>query len=315
ERTRAIVVVHLFGHPADMDALLALARPHDIRVIEDAAQAPGVYYRGRAVGTIGDIGGFSLNYHKHIHTGEGGMLVTNDDTLAWRARLIRNHGENAIEDPDGFEAVNSFGGNYRLTELQAAIGIEQLKRLDGYLNSRTALAAHLRRRLEGLPGLTPAAMPEPGSTHAYYSFPIHYNSARAGLSRAAFVRAVRAELPASQGVEGIPLFEGYVRPLYLSRLYQNHLGMGRHGFPFSWRSNVRYEYAPGLCPVAERLYERELLLTPLVREPLIECDLDALADACEKVLTHAAQIRDSDNTDQHAAVLTPLAAINDATQV
>src|SRR5690606_15369733 len=97
ERTKAIIVVHLFGGSADMDAIMEIARPRGIKVIEDAAQAPGVYYKGRPVGAIGDIGGFSLNYHKHIHAGEGGLLVTNDDELAIRSQLIRNHGENALD--------------------------------------------------------------------------------------------------------------------------------------------------------------------------------------------------------------------------
>src|SRR5262245_8466773 len=95
-RTKAILVVHLFGRAAPMNEIVALARRHRLKVIEDAAQAPGALQDGRPVGALGDIGVFSLNYHKHIHTGEGGVIVTDDDELAERSRMIRNHGENVI---------------------------------------------------------------------------------------------------------------------------------------------------------------------------------------------------------------------------
>ena len=95
-RTKAIIVVHLFGHPADMGPIMALAKANDIAVIEDAAQAPFAYYNGQIVGSIGDIGVFSLNYHKHIHTGEGGIVTTNDSVLAERVSLIRNHAEAVV---------------------------------------------------------------------------------------------------------------------------------------------------------------------------------------------------------------------------
>jgi perosamine synthetase len=127
-RTKAIIVVHLFGGIANMDEILRIASKHNIKVIEDAAQAPGIKYHGKPVGALGDIGGFSLNYHKHIHTGEGGMLATNNDEIAEMARAIRNHGENIIESKGSDNFSNLVGGNFRLTEIQAAIGIQQLKK-------------------------------------------------------------------------------------------------------------------------------------------------------------------------------------------
>ena len=122
-RTKAIIVVHIFGYASKMDEIMALAKKYKLKVIEDAAQAPGVIYRGKPVGTIGDIGGFSLNFHKHIHTGEGGLLVTDSDDLALRSQLIRNHGENATEALNVNDISNTIGSNYRFTELQAAIEI------------------------------------------------------------------------------------------------------------------------------------------------------------------------------------------------
>jgi dTDP-4-amino-4,6-dideoxygalactose transaminase len=289
-RTRAIIVVHLFGGPADMDAIRALAAPRGIRVIEDAAQAPGVHYKGTPVGALQDIGGFSLNYHKHIHTGEGGMLVTNRDDLAARCQRIRNHGENVAAGLD--DLSNVIGSNYRLTELQAAIGIEQLKKLDGYLAHRAVLAEFLSGKLRALPGLTPPVVPA-GCSHAFYVYPLRYDEAALGIPRALLARAVNAELPAPATWECTPLTEGYVEPLYLNPIYQRRIAIGRHGFPFTANPGVTYEYPRGLCPVTERMYEREMLLSPLVREPLTADDLLDLARAFEKVVDNADRLRDA----------------------
>lgn len=307
-RTRAVVVVHLLGHPARMDAITAIAARHGIAVIEDAAQAPGVRYRGRPVGTIGDVGGFSLNFHKHIHCGEGGVLVTDDEHLARACQLIRNHGENALEDDDFDRFVNVVGGNYRLTELQAAIGLTQLARLEGYLTTRQTLADHLGGRIGSRDGLTVAELEE-GSTHAYYAYAIRYEAEVVGLSRGLFVRAVAAELPGAGGLESIPLLEGYVKPLYLTSIYQRQRALGP--YPFAYNPDITYDYSEGLCPVAERMYSDELVLCPLVREPLTPDDMEDLADAIEKVLDHAAAIQaGAAHLDAGEGVYTPIDAAN-----
>jgi len=150
-RTRAIMVVHIFGQTAEMEAIMVLARKHNLKVIEDGAQSPGVKYKGKSICGFGDVGGFSLNYHKHIHTGEGGMLVTNDDQVALRCQLIRNHGENLVEVQPIEDLTNILGANYRLTELQAAIGIAQLDRLDGYVAHRQRLANYFGMQLPRFP--------------------------------------------------------------------------------------------------------------------------------------------------------------------
>jgi len=291
-RTKAIVVVHLFGQAADMDPILAIAHKHRLRVIEDAAQAPGVQYKGRPVGAIGDIGCFSLNYHKHIHTGEGGLIVTRDEKLAHRCRLIRNHAENVVDDLPAAELGNLMGANYRLTELQAAVGEAQLDRLDGYLAHRQRLVRHFERRLERIPGLT-AAKTGDGCGHAYYVYPLKYDAKATGISRKRFAEAVNGELPKPGTWEQGGLFEGYVRPLYLAPLYRHKKAMGSRGFPWSLHPDVKYDYREGLCPVVEDLYKRTLLLTPLIREPLSERDIDDFADAIEKVIDNAAQLRDA----------------------
>ncbi|MDV7397951.1 DegT/DnrJ/EryC1/StrS family aminotransferase, partial [Arthrospira platensis SPKY1] len=116
--------IDIFGHSADMDALMEIATRYNLKVISDTAQAPGAYYKGKYAGTLAHIGGYSLNYHKHIHTGEGGILVTNDDDLAERLHLIRNHAEAVVGNKGVTNLANMIGYNFRLGEIECAIGIE-----------------------------------------------------------------------------------------------------------------------------------------------------------------------------------------------
>jgi perosamine synthetase len=288
-RTKAIMVVHIFGQTAEMEAIMALARKHNLKVMEDGAQSPGVKYKGTPICGFGDIGGFSLNYHKHIHTGEGGMLVTNDDQVALRCQLIRNHGENLVEVHPLEDLTNMLGSNYRLTELQAAIGVAQLDRLDGYVAHRQRLAAHFGKQLAGIPGLSPAKVAD-GAEHAYYLYPVRYDASVTGIARKAFVQAVNAELPLVKVWEQTGFIEGYIKPLYLAPLYQKKIAMGRAGFPWNVNAGVEYNYSKGICPVVERMYDQELIYTPLMREPLTESDIDDFVAAIKKVLDNPGEL-------------------------
>jgi dTDP-4-amino-4,6-dideoxygalactose transaminase len=289
-RTKAIIVVHIFGYPADMDAIMNIARKYNLKVIEDAAQAPGVFYRGKPVGAIGDIGGFSLNFHKHIHTGEGGLLVTNDEKIALRSQLIRNHGENATEAYGIDDISNTIGSNYRFTEIQAAIATEQFKKLKGFLAHRAQLAKYLDSRLADLPGLSIQKIEE-GSTHSYYMYPVKYDEQVLGIPRNLFLRAVAAELPKPKYWDTTPFAEGYVKPLYLNPVYQKQIAIGKKGFPFNFNPDVSYNYAKGICPVVERMYERELLLSPMIREGLNQPDINDFANAIEKVIINVDDLK------------------------
>lgn len=144
-RTKAIMPVHLYGHPADMDPIMELAHRHRLIVIEDAAEAHGAMYKGKRVGSIGHVGCFSFYGNKIITTGEGGMLTTNDDRLADQARLLRDHGMSRTRKY-WHEVV---GFNYRLTNLQAAVGVAQIERIEMILDQRAAIAAHYRELLHG----------------------------------------------------------------------------------------------------------------------------------------------------------------------
>ena len=282
--TRAIIVVDLFGHPADMDGIMALARERDLVVIEDAAQAPGARYRGRYAGTLADMGVFSLNYHKTIHCGEGGMVVTDDDSLAERLQLIRNHAEGVVKAKGVTNLVNMVGYNYRMTEIEAAIANEQLKKLEGLLVPRIKAADYLTKGLAEFPIITPPVV-RPDVRHAYYVYAMKYNQGGMdGVSRDLFVRTVNAE--------GIPLVQGYTEPIYLAPLYQERIAIGGKGFPFTYpgyRGHV--DYRKGICPVTERMFEHELMYTDICHANVKETDLDDFLCAIEKVFNHRKELK------------------------
>jgi perosamine synthetase len=276
DRTKAIVVVHVMGHPADMDGIMKLALKHKLKVIEDCAQAPGTEYKNKKVGTIGDIGVFSLNYHKHIHTGEGGVAVTNDAELDTRLRLIRNHAEAVVEDMGVHNLINMLGFNYRMTEIEAAIGIEQLKKLDWLIEKRIRLADYLTKKLSNIDGIVPPKVNE-AAKHVYYIYPIKFREDIVGISRDTFSKAVEAE--------GIPLYQGYAKPLYLQPIYQKKVVYGKKGCPFTcqyYGKNIVYR--KGLCPVTERMHYNELLYTNLCYPPLTYRDMDDIVRAIQKVV-------------------------------
>ena len=246
-KTKVIIAVNLFGHPAKLAELAELARAHSIALIEDNAQGPLASENDQYAGTIGDIGVFSLNYHKHIHTGEGGMCVTRDPELALRLQAIRNHAENIVSPAPIADPINMVGFNYRMTEMSAAVGIAQLERIDFEVSRRQNLAERLSEGVLGLEGLTPPVV-RPGCRHVYYEWVLKVDAKVLGVSRARFSAALAAE--------GFPHFAGYVRPLYMLPTFQKRIAFGRDGWPFTL-TNRRYE--EGLCPVAERMYEEEVL--------------------------------------------------------
>jgi perosamine synthetase len=165
-RTRAIIPVHLYGHPADLDPILAVARRHDVAVVEDAAEAHGALYKGRQVGGLGVIGAFSFYGNKIVTTGEGGMLTTSDDDLAARIRQLRDHGMSATRRY--WHPV--LGYNYRLTNLQAAVGVAQMEKIDAILERKQRLADAYAECLQDVPGVTlPPAEPWARSVHWLYS--------------------------------------------------------------------------------------------------------------------------------------------------
>ena len=204
-RTKAIVPVHIYGHPTDMDPLMALAEKHGIMVIEDAAEAHGAEYKGRRTGGLGHAAGFSFYGNKIITTGEGGMVTTNDRELAQLAWNLRDH---------AFSHERHFwhkfvGFNYRMTNLQAAVGLAQVEQLDGFVAARRRNAAEYNCRLHGIPGIrTPAEAP--WAKNVYWMYGIMVDEAAYGMGRDALRRVL-----ADHGIETRTFFiPMHCQPVY-----------------------------------------------------------------------------------------------------
>lgn len=286
-QTKAIVTTDIHGQASDMDAIMALAKKHNLKVVVDAAQSPGAKYKDDFAGTVGDIGIYSLNRHKNIQTGEGGIAVTNDDELALRMQLIRNHAEaltgSGIERFTPKSLVNMLGFNFRMTEVEAAIGIEQLKKLDTLNEHRLELTKYLEEKLLKYPAITLPKVRE-GCTHVYYMHMMKFDETIAGISRTKFIEAIRAE--------GITIWGGYMKPLYLEPLYQEKIAY-KGGYPF--KNNSAYDkdvdYSYGICPVAQRLYEKETIVNIYNYSPLTKSDMDDIANGFEKVFANIDELK------------------------
>lgn len=272
-RTKAIVVTNLFGLPANLPKIMKLARRYNLYVIEDNAQAPGAAIDGKQTATFGHLGIYSLNYHKVIHSGEGGIIVTDDENLAYRCQLVRNHGEAVVDDLNDFETV-VLGSNYRMTELHAAIGIEQLKKLDIFIKKRRILADRLTEGLEQVAGLKSAAVPK-GYQHSYYVYPIQFDQNIWGIHRNIFAMAMKEE--------GFPLGVGYQKPIYLLPIFQHKKVYNQTQFPFSLITDPVQTYQKGICPIVEEMFEQKLLIADVCREPYTEKDIDDFLTAINKI--------------------------------
>jgi len=267
--TQAIIPVHLFGYPADMDEIMKIAKKYKLKVIEDCAQAPGAVYKKRLVGTIGDCGIFSFTENKNITSGEGGMLITNNIKIANIAQLMRNHGEAIVAGQPRTYRSTILGWNYRMTELDAAVGIEQFKKLDKFNNTRIKLVNYVSKKLSDIDGLSfPKVLKN--MKHVYYVLPIKYNERKIGISRDLFIKALNAE--------GIPFGAGYVKPLYFTPIYHENR-------PIIYKFyKGKAKYNPGLCPIAEILHKKELILTMICRPTATLKDMDDVVRAVRKII-------------------------------
>lgn len=210
-RTKAIVPVHLGGHPADLDRLTDIGRRHGIPIVEDAAQAVGAAWNGRRVGAIGAIGTWSFQASKNLNSGEGGMITTDDSALATACESLHNCGR--AKDGVWYEHY-VLGGNFRMTEFQGAMLLTQLDRLPDQIRRREASAGILDAALAAIPGLRPARRDPRVDTHAYHLYLFRYDAAEfGGMDRDRFVDALRAE--------GIPANIGYPIPLNKQPLFVN----------------------------------------------------------------------------------------------
>ena len=274
-RTCAVLAVDIFGQSADMVRLREICDKHGLKLISDTAQAPGARYNGNFAGTLADIGGFSLNYHKHIHCGEGGILVTNNDNYAKRLRLIRNHAEAVVQSDDPAELSNMLGYNFRMGEIEAAIGSVQLGKLSNHVKSRAIVAEQFSKGLAPLKGLSGPKVAD-GCTHVYYVYGIVLDTKLIGVSRTKLVSALQSE-----GVPG--LISGY-QNLHLLPMFRNKIAYGVGGFPWnSQHCQSDVEYREGLCPVAEELHNSTFLGINLCMHEYSVLDVSQVIAAFHKV--------------------------------
>jgi dTDP-4-amino-4,6-dideoxygalactose transaminase len=266
-RTRAIIVVHLAGWPCDMDSILEFARAHHLKVIEDCAQAQGATYKGKPIGSLGDVSAFSFCQDKIMTTGgEGGMVVTDDQQWWERAWSLKDHGKSYEivyhqQHPPGFRWLHErFGTNWRLTEMQSALGRQMLGQLAGWIERRRLNAAILNECFATIPSLR-VTFPPPEYGHCYYKYYAFVRplALRSGWSRDRILAAVSAE--------GVPCFSGSCSEIYLEKAFSGEM-----------RPDER-------LPVARELGESSLMF--LVHPTLAERDMGDVATAVEKVMRTA----------------------------
>ncbi|MBX3228443.1 MAG: DegT/DnrJ/EryC1/StrS family aminotransferase [Labilithrix sp.] len=222
-KTKAIMPVHEFGLAADMDAILAIAKRHDIPVIEDGACATGTRYHGKHVGGFGKVGCFSFHPRKAITSGEGGMITTDDEAIATRLEVLRSHGASmsdlARHEKGGasfaLPEFDELGFNYRMTDIQAAIGVEQMKKLPWILSARQARAKRFNELLAGIPGLTLPRTPE-GYEHAFQSYVAIVEKSHEDRDRIALALQAKG-IATRQGTHAVHAL-GYYRAKYGTKI-------------------------------------------------------------------------------------------------
>lgn len=234
DKTKAIMPVHLAGITADMESLLDIAKDNNIYIIEDACQSHGAKYRGKKVGSIGDLGTFSFYPSKNMTTGEGGLITTNDDNLAEQCRLIRHHGE------PSWYVYNRLGWNYRMTEIQGAIGRVQLKKLDEYIEIRNNNANYLTEAVNKIKGIDPPFIPEYCKpAFNYWIGRIHPEII--GLDKPQFLE----KFPSGKVL--------YPKPLYKTKLFQEKVGYPK-GCPWSCPFyGKKIDYTTIKLPIVEKV--------------------------------------------------------------
>lgn len=249
DRTRAIIVTHLFGNPCDMRPILRLAADHNIPVIEDCAQSFLAQYEGRQVGTLGSIGCFSLQQGKHITTGEGGIVVTNDDALARRIFLFVNKawGYGDAQPDHYFLALN-----YRLSELQGAVAAAQLDKLEEIVKSRVAMAAYLTEKLSGLPGVeVPRVLPN--AMHTYWKFCLTVDAQVVPGGVVALGGRLKA-----RGIASAPRY--IQKPAFMCEVFQKQKTFGTSRYPFNLAREAATDYRAERFPGTYAALEAVLVL-------------------------------------------------------
>ena len=275
DKTKAILAIDIFGHPCDYDSLNKICEKYGLVLITDSAQAPGAFYKKKLTSTKSHIGGFSLNYHKHIHTGEGGILITDDETLYKKMILIRNHGEAVVGDMKFEDITNIIGYNFRMGEIEAAIGIEQLKKLSKIVERKQIEAEMLTEGLKDIDGLITPII-KSSCSHSYYVYPLKIDKKIIKTKRYKIIDALKKE-----GVLG--LMNGYAN-IHRLPMFQNKIAYGSKGFPWTHtNSRVDVNYKKGICPVAEELHDETFLGIEICLHEYNTKNIEELSSAFKKV--------------------------------
>jgi dTDP-4-amino-4,6-dideoxygalactose transaminase len=273
DRTKAIIPVHFAGEAADMGAILDLAKRRNLLVIEDAAHGHGGAWKGRGLGSIGHAGTFSFQASKNMTAGEGGLIITSDESCATLCESYTSLGRKP--DAPWYEHYR-LGWNYRMTEFQGAILLQQLKRLEAQNSKRRENAAHLTKQLSHLPGIKIMHVPDYATRHSYHLYILRLNEEEFGVSRANFLAAL--------GKEGVPCSGGYGHPVYKNPMFLNR-DFYAHDCPLTCEhhdGNVDYAAFEVLCPNAERACREAVWLEH--RQLLAEReDMDDIASAIFKI--------------------------------
>lgn len=273
-RTRAIIPVHLGGAAANLDAILSIAKKHKLFVIEDACQSHLAEWRGRKVGTYGDLGCFSFQASKHLNSGEGGAVISNNSELIEICKSFHNQGRGEMNA--GMAYVRN-GDNRRLTEFQGALLLAQLTRLEDQARTREQNAEYLTKLLREIPGIAPAKMYEGCTRNAYHLYMLRYDAqAFSGLSRERFLKALRAE--------GVPCSSGYT-PLNKEPFMKNTLGSRAFRYIYSPKVLAELEER-NRCPENDRLCQEAIWFT---QNMLLgsKTDMDQIAEAVRKIQKQA----------------------------
>ncbi|HDN80403.1 MAG: DegT/DnrJ/EryC1/StrS family aminotransferase [Chloroflexi bacterium] len=285
EKTKAILPVHIHGLPADMDEIMALAKKYNLVVIEDACQAHGSTYKGRMAGTIGDMGAFSLNVTKNLPAGEGGLLNTDNEAFAERAKLLRTFGERIGKEKEEIRPYYTYtiGWNYRMQELPAAFARSQLKRLNHYNAIAQRNGSYLNRELAKIPGIIPPYVPDDRTT-VYHKYRFRFDPDALGVKVPA--ATLRDKLLAALKAEGVAVTIWHYTPLPSFPIFRSLEGYGK-GCPWScpfYGKNIRYD--PADYPEANRLLETSLVLNDEAH-PIYIQDLELMeyyVEAIRKVI-------------------------------
>ncbi len=273
KKTKAILAVDIFGQSCDLDTIKKIIKGKNIKIITDSAQSPFSFYKKNITGTRADIGGFSLNYHKHINTGEGGILVTNNSKFANRLKLLRNHAESHQNFNRKEKLYNMVGYNFRMGEIEAAIALEQFKKLKKILVKREKLINYFTRLIKNLKGLKIPNIKK-GLKHNYYIYPMVLDLNKIKYSRSYLLKCLKDE-----GVQG--LYEGYAN-VHRLPMYQKKIAYGNKGFPWS-NFNKKISYKKGICPISEYLHDKSFISMEICLFDLSKNDIEMIGKAFRKV--------------------------------